>query len=262
MRTMLLITTIGITACLNGKTEVDPNVDTDGDGLTDVEETELGTDPNNEDSDGDGTSDGDEVDLGLDPNDEESKPYAGGWPNNPDKDEYNAPGADEAGSGLGDLLVGAVLMDQFGEMVDIYDFTGANAPVMVDLSGIWCGYCQDLASYMTGGNSQAPWEDWVPGMANLPAAVESGDLIWLQIMHSGESGFSDTPTLDDAQWWAETYVDPHVPVLVDDGTFDSVFSPNGLPAVFLFNRNMEMLSKGSGSNPYRPLEEYSTYYVD
>ena len=108
MRTMLLITAIGITACINGKAEEDPNLDTDGDGLTDVEEAELGTDPNNEDSDGDGTSDGDEVDLGLDPNDGDSKPYAGGWPNNPDKDEYNAPSADEAGSGLGDLLVGAV----------------------------------------------------------------------------------------------------------------------------------------------------------
>lgn len=36
-------------------------VDTDGDGLTDDEERELGTDPNNPDTDGDGLSDGDEV---------------------------------------------------------------------------------------------------------------------------------------------------------------------------------------------------------
>ena len=36
-------------------------VDTDGDGLTDDEEKEIGTDPNNPDTDGDGINDGDEV---------------------------------------------------------------------------------------------------------------------------------------------------------------------------------------------------------
>ncbi len=42
-------------------TSVDPATDTDGDGLTDIEETTLGTDPENPDTDGDGLSDGDEV---------------------------------------------------------------------------------------------------------------------------------------------------------------------------------------------------------
>ena len=41
--------------------------DSDGDGLTDVEEQALGTDPNNPDTDGDGISDGDEVQNGTDP---------------------------------------------------------------------------------------------------------------------------------------------------------------------------------------------------
>ena len=39
----------------------DCTVDTDGDGLTDSEETILGTDPNNPDTDGDGLTDGEEV---------------------------------------------------------------------------------------------------------------------------------------------------------------------------------------------------------
>ncbi len=38
-------------------------LDSDGDGLTDVQEAALGTDPANMDSDGDGLSDGDEVNL-------------------------------------------------------------------------------------------------------------------------------------------------------------------------------------------------------
>jgi hypothetical protein len=52
--------------------DTNDSVDTDGDGLTDQEEIEIGTDPANPDTDGDGFSDGDEVTLGsdpLDPND-------------------------------------------------------------------------------------------------------------------------------------------------------------------------------------------------
>lgn len=46
----------------------DTREDSDGDGLSDAREAELGTDPNNADSDGDGINDGDEVALGTDPN--------------------------------------------------------------------------------------------------------------------------------------------------------------------------------------------------
>ncbi len=54
---------------------VDPNNgatgDPDGEGLTNAEEQELGTDPHNQDTDGDGVSDGDEVTHQTDPNDPE-----------------------------------------------------------------------------------------------------------------------------------------------------------------------------------------------
>jgi hypothetical protein len=43
------------------------NVDTDSDGLTDIEELLIGTDPRNPDTDSDGMSDGWEVDHGFDP---------------------------------------------------------------------------------------------------------------------------------------------------------------------------------------------------
>lgn len=43
--------------------------DSDGDGLSDIEEESLGTDPFNSDSDGDGVSDGEEIWSGTDPND-------------------------------------------------------------------------------------------------------------------------------------------------------------------------------------------------
>jgi len=51
--------------------------DPDGDGLTNLQEFELGTDPNDPDTDGDGLSDGYEVGIGTDPLD----------PNDPDKSQ-------------------------------------------------------------------------------------------------------------------------------------------------------------------------------
>ena len=46
--------------------------DSDGDGLTDDQEAELGTDPLDEDTDGDGLTDADEVERGTDPLDEDT----------------------------------------------------------------------------------------------------------------------------------------------------------------------------------------------
>ena len=51
---------------------VDKCKDSDGDGVTDVQEGIDGTDPNNPDSDNDGLSDGEEADLGTDPLDDDS----------------------------------------------------------------------------------------------------------------------------------------------------------------------------------------------
>jgi hypothetical protein len=48
------------------------DLDSDGDGLSDIEEADLGTDPNNPDSDGDGLNDHEEVELGTDPRDSDT----------------------------------------------------------------------------------------------------------------------------------------------------------------------------------------------
>ncbi len=42
-------------------------IDSDGDGLTDLQEEQIGTDPNNPDTDGDGFNDGEEVEAGYNP---------------------------------------------------------------------------------------------------------------------------------------------------------------------------------------------------
>lgn len=57
------VETCDITVSVDGAS----SADIDGDGLTEIEEYEQGTDPNNPDSDGDGITDGDEIVLGTNP---------------------------------------------------------------------------------------------------------------------------------------------------------------------------------------------------
>ena len=53
---------------LNPNNDSDAETDSDDDdGLSNLEESNLGTDPNNSDSDGDGYSDGEEISAGSDP---------------------------------------------------------------------------------------------------------------------------------------------------------------------------------------------------
>lgn len=97
----------------------DPDAtDTDGDGIDDCEEIDLGLDPTSDDSDDDGFSDSTEIDCVSDPLDGDEVCYACGW-------EHNDPGTYEPeGNEIGDTAANSILLDQCGDEVDLWDFTG------------------------------------------------------------------------------------------------------------------------------------------
>ena len=109
----------GLVECEELELGTDPNAaDSDEDGLTDAEEVALGTDPLTIDTDGDGYDDGVEADCVSDPLNAEEVCYACGW-------EHNDPGNLESnGSEVGDVVANIQLVDQCGEMVDLWDFHG------------------------------------------------------------------------------------------------------------------------------------------
>ena len=98
--------------------EPDPNLNTDGDCMTDLEEVAAGTDPTKVDGDGDGVSDCDEVTCGSDPVDAKEKCYACGWKLNDPKNLVSD------GAGIGDVVDNIWLPDQCGEQVSLWDFHG------------------------------------------------------------------------------------------------------------------------------------------
>ena len=80
------------------------------------------------DEDGDGFTNGEEAELGSDPRDPADTPYAGGWAKSPCPGDLQVTG-DRVGQTPGDFA----LTDQYGEEWHLHDFCAST--VMLEFSG-------------------------------------------------------------------------------------------------------------------------------
>jgi len=116
---------------------LDPLGDEDLDGIVNGDEELMGTDPFSEDSDGDGMSDLEEVEAGTNPNYKYSHTYQADYnigfcnvkpvPTGPtleQKDSSIAPDFTWRSMQVGDVPQNLQFLDQNGEMVDLYSFCG------------------------------------------------------------------------------------------------------------------------------------------
>jgi len=263
----LLALGLSLSACGDSKDAA--AVDTDGDGISDADEAALGTDPNAADSDADGLDDGAEVDLGTDPLSADSdgdgyldgwevtegtdpvsadsRIYTGNWPYNPDKAGYAAGDWGSFTGRTGDVLPATVLVDQYGEPVDLYDFAGQGKYIVIDISAMWCGPCNGLASWLTGGDDSYGFDGVWPGVADL---VDAQAVYWITVLVQDEYG--NVPELDDIQRWEAEYDDSYVPILADQDLFYNV--ADAFPDMLLFDQDMNLVQGPTNVNHYKPMD--------
>jgi hypothetical protein len=221
----------------------DPQVaDTDGDGLGDLEERDLGANPTTEDSDGDTYRDGDEVAEGHSPTDPEDRIYVGYWPYNPNKDAISDPGLAGNVSEVGGTMPRLQWPDQHGQVVDLYDFAGQGKLTVVDLSGGWCYWCHELADwleYIESDYDLFGYDAYEP----IRAALASGDLQWITVLDGNALGGPATENTITA--WYEQHPFEQVPVLLDANyellPWFSHGDPWFYPSYVVMDENMELL---------------------
>jgi hypothetical protein len=224
----------GLTDAEEADAGTDPEVeDTDGDRLMDGDEPANGTDPTAYDTDGDGYADGDEVTEGTDPTDADSKIYEGGWPYFWDKDSIEE-GSFSSTAGEGDEVPRFVAVDQYGEEVDLYDYAYTGKPIMVDVSAVWCGPCNQMSNWLSHG------EDWGSGWDDLRDKLDNGDFYWVTILFQDGSGAASDER--DVATWDESYPNEHVMVVTDPGSkMTAHINPPGIPSLSLIGEDMTWL---------------------
>lgn len=183
------------------------NPDTDADRLLDGLERPNGADPLLPDTDGDEYLDGDEVAAHAAPDDPESVIYRGGWPYYPWKDDIdpNRYNFYEVGARFFRLQ----MVDQFGDVVDLFDFYNADRPVVLHVAAMWAWPDWTLDQYIRGeGDPEGLGQYWPAG----PAAVARGDVRWITVLEQGQDPEPATPAT--AAEYAESFT-VSLPILAD-----------------------------------------------
>lgn len=210
--------------------------DTDGDGLTDKEEFDGGTSGTVVDTDGDGYRDSDELTEGSDPLDASSWIYTGGWPYYADKDSLTDPGF-SGGTAAGDAFPRFQWTDQFGEAVDIYDYAFQGKPIIIDLSGEWCYWCNEVAKWLEHDASALDSLKGTEWYDNLPDMVDNGEILWVTVLDADWSGGKISEA--EVAEWADTYPNDKIAVLQDkDMELAGYLQPMGYPTALVLNEDM------------------------
>lgn len=224
----------------------DLSIDSDGDGLTDGQELELGTDPAKVDTDGDGYWDSDEINENHDPLDPEDRIYIGHWPYNPNKDTIEDPGWESTPSGPtvvdgvpveGTVIPRFLAQDQYGEIVDLYDFAHQGRNIAIEVGTRFCSPCKGLAEFYSNGDATVMDEfAWFhPSYVDVRRQIEEDEIFWITVIFTGGEPLPE----GDNVWWHEQWPNHRVLVMFDaDLQLREYLQVVSMPHVTVIDENM------------------------
>ena len=137
-------------------------------------------------------------------------------------------------------------LDQFNEILDIYDFANDEGKyILIEMGASWCSPCHALAGWFTWNEDEIKSKRfWKKDYELIYDLVKNQDVYFITILYEDE--FRDNATYDTAYEWYNTYPDEDIPILIDeDKLLHSIIRPTGIPAVSLIGPDMKIITLSS-----------------
>ena len=143
----------------------------------------------------------------------------------------------------GDIIPRFIAKDQFGENVDLYDFSKQGKMILIELSTAWCNPCKDLSNWITHNDQKIktyPW--WNDRYLPIRSMINNGDVLMINYLFEGDQRKVNA-NHSDVESWYNKYPDINIPILLDENRqVHSWVKPTGLPCIFLLDENMRLIN--------------------
>ena len=209
------------------------------------------------------------LDNDVDLNNDSS--YYGGWPYNDNKDNIIGPELEfecpqnigcqcksnndcingnclSSPKGLfcypknGDVFPSFVSVDQYDEIVSIYDFANQGKYILVELGTVWCTPCNLLANWIAYNDQEIASKGfWKPEYQKIYDMIHNDEIYFITILYEDEN--RENATYQTIYEWYDNYPDENVPLFIDKNKLlHTWIKPSGIPAVTLLDENMNIVN--------------------
>ena len=206
----------------------------------------------------------------------QKKEYFGGWPINEEKKQIQDPGFipdcnssdvfKKAGCGCSDdedcysgkcfnsprvgkyciqgkgtVFPNYKLIDQYGEMVDLYDFANQGKLIVIEFSTSWCQPCKDFAAWLSfGDETVTSHRFWKEEYGIIKELIKKEKIYFINIQ--SQDRYKEPSSLESIQDWAYDYPDELIPIL-SDSNYDvrNWARVTAYPTMIVLNEKMEIL---------------------
>ena len=202
------------------------------------------------------------------------KEYFGGWPINKNKDQIDGAKLDfDCPNNIGcecidskdcinnncvrsprgsycypqknDIFPEFISLDQYDELVNIYDFAMQGKYILIELGASWCSPCNLLANWFAYDDESIFNKSfWKPEYKKIRDMINNEEIYFITILYEDEN--RNNASYYTSYEWFDNYPDENIPVLIDDNKLLHTWSkPTGIPAITLLDENMKIINFSS-----------------